>query len=134
MIDHVSVAVRDLGKAEPFYAALLAPLGMRKLREWPNAAVGFGKKYPEFWINRRAAMARIANDSGVHICLRATDTRAVEDFHAAALKAGGTSDGAPGLRTEYHSSYYAAFVRDPDGNRIEAVTFLRDADDLASPE
>ena len=134
MIDHVSVAVRDLGKAEPFYAALLAPLGMRKLREWPNAALGFGKKYPEFWINRRAAMARVADDSGVHICLRATDTRAVEDFHAAALNAGGTSDGAPGLRTEYHSSYYAAFVRDPDGNRIEAVTFLRDADDLASPE
>jgi len=111
MIDHVSVAVRDLAKAEPFYASLLAPLGMRKLRERPDAAVGFGKKYPEFWINRRA-----------------TDTRAVEDFHAAALKAGGTSDGAPGPRTEYHSSYYAAFVRDPDGNRIEAVTFLREAE------
>jgi catechol 2,3-dioxygenase-like lactoylglutathione lyase family enzyme len=134
MIDHISVAVRDLAKAERFYAALLAPLGMRKLREWPNAAVGFGKKYPEFWINRRAAMARIAEDSGVHICLRATDPRAVEDFHAAALKAGGTSDGAPGLRTEYHSSYYAAFIRDPDGNRIEAVTFLRDADNLSARE
>jgi catechol 2,3-dioxygenase-like lactoylglutathione lyase family enzyme len=133
MIDHVSVAVRDLDRAEPFYAALLTPLGMRKLREWPNA-VGFGKKYPEFWINRRAAMAHVADDSGVHICLRATDTRAVEDFHAAALKAGGTSDGAPGLRSEYHSSYYAAFVRDPDGNRIEAVTFLRDADRSATPE
>jgi predicted lactoylglutathione lyase len=62
----------------------------------------------------------------VHICLRATDTRAVEDFHTAALKAGGTSNGAPGLRTEYHSSYYAAFIRDLDGNRIEAVTFLRE--------
>ena len=134
MIDHVSVAVCDLGKAEPFYAALLAPLGMRKLREWPNAAVGFGKKYPEFWINRRAAMARVPDDSGVHICLRATDTRAVEDFHAAAIKAGGTSDGAPGLRTEYHGSYYAAFVRDLDGNRIEAVTFLRDAEDSAARE
>jgi len=125
MIDHVSIAVRDLGKAEPFYTAMLAPLGMRKLREWRNAAIGFGKTYPEFWINRRAAMARVEQDSGVHICLRATDTRAVEDFHAAAVAAGGTSDGAPGLRTEYHSSYYAAFVRDPDGNRIEAVTFLR---------
>ncbi|HEV2624638.1 MAG TPA: VOC family protein [Xanthobacteraceae bacterium] len=127
MIDHVSIAVRDLGKAEPFYAALLAPLGMRKLREWPDAAIGFGKTYPEFWINRRAAMARVEEDSGVHICLRATDTRAVEDFHAAAVAAGGTSDGAPGLRAEYHSGYYAAFVRDPDGNRIEAVTFLREA-------
>ena len=91
-----------------------------------DAAIGFGKTYPEFWINRRAAMACVEEDSGVHICLRATDTRAVEDFHAAALKAGGTSDGAPGLRTEYHSGYYAAFVRDPDGNRIEAVTFLRE--------
>jgi catechol 2,3-dioxygenase-like lactoylglutathione lyase family enzyme len=125
MIDHVSVAVRDLNKAESFYAALLAPLGMRKLREWPNAAFGFGKKYPEFWINRREAMDRVAMDSGVHICLRATDSRAVEDFHAAALKAGGTSDGAPGVRTQYHADYYAAFIRDPDGNRIEAVTFLR---------
>jgi len=126
MIDHVSIAVRDLRKAEPFYAAVLAPLGMRKLREWPNAAIGFGKTYPEFWINRRESMDRVGENSGVHICVRATDTRAVEDFHAAALKAGGTSDGAPGLRTEYHSSYYAAFVRDPDGNRIEAVTFLRE--------
>jgi catechol 2,3-dioxygenase-like lactoylglutathione lyase family enzyme len=132
MIDHVSLAVRDLDKAEAFYAASLAPLGMRKLREWPNAAIGFGKKYPEFWINCRAAMARVADDSGVHICLRATDVRAVEDFHAAALRAGGTSDGAPGLRTEYHASYYAAFVRDPDGNRVEAVTFLRDADNSPS--
>jgi catechol 2,3-dioxygenase-like lactoylglutathione lyase family enzyme len=127
MIDHVSIAVRDLAKSERFYAGLLAPLGMRKLREWPHAAVGFGKKYPEFWINRRKAMDRVAEDSGVHICLRATDTRAVEDFHAAALKAGGSSDGAPGVRAQYHDAYYAAFIRDPDGNRIEAVTFLREA-------
>jgi catechol 2,3-dioxygenase-like lactoylglutathione lyase family enzyme len=126
MIDHVSIAVRDLHKAEKFYTALLMPLGMRKLREWPNAAIGFGKKYPEFWINRREAMQPTGKDNGAHICLRATDGRAVEDFHAAALKSGGDSDGAPGLRAHYHSSYYAAFIRDPDGNRIEAVTFLRD--------
>ena len=123
---HVSIAVRDLHKAEKFYTALLMPLGMRKLREWPNAAIGFGKKYPEFWINRREAMQPTGKDNGAHICLRATDGRAVEDFHAAALKSGGDSDGAPGLRAHYHSSYYAAFIRDPDGNRIEAVTFLRD--------
>ena len=126
MIDHISLAVRDLKKAEPFYAALLAPLGMTKLREWPDAAIGFGKKYPEFWINCRAAMARIAEDSGVHICLRAPDAAAVDAFHAAALAGGGTSDGAPGPRPKYHLSYYAAFIRDPDGNRIEAVTFLRE--------
>jgi catechol 2,3-dioxygenase-like lactoylglutathione lyase family enzyme len=127
MIDHVSIAVRDLKKAEPFYAALLAPLGLVKLREWPDTAIGFGKKYPDFWINGRAAMDPVAEDSGVHICLRAPDTAAVDAFHAAALAGGGSSDGAPGLRTKYHSNYYAAFIRDPDGNRLEAVTFLRDA-------
>jgi catechol 2,3-dioxygenase-like lactoylglutathione lyase family enzyme len=123
MIDHISLAVRDLRKGELFYTALLAPLGLTKLREWPDAAIGFGKKYPEFWINRRDAMNPVADDSGVHICLRAPDTAAVDAFHAAALKAGGTTDGPPGLRTEYHDNYYAAFIRDPDGNRIEAVTF-----------
>ena len=126
MIDHTSIAVRDLKKGEAFYTALLAPLGMAKLREWPDAAIGFGKKYPEFWINRRAAMDRIADDSGAHICLRAPSAEAVDAFHAAALAAGGTSDGGPGVRPEYHQTYYAAFIRDPDGNRIEAVTFLRE--------
>jgi catechol 2,3-dioxygenase-like lactoylglutathione lyase family enzyme len=126
MIDHISIAVRDLSKAESFYAAVLAPLGLVKMREWPDAAIGFGKKHPEFWINKRAAMGRVADDSGVHICLRAPDTAAVDAFHAAALQAGGASDGEPGLRPHYYAGYYAAFVRDPDGNRIEAVTFLRD--------
>jgi catechol 2,3-dioxygenase-like lactoylglutathione lyase family enzyme len=125
MIDHISIAVRDLKSAEPFYIALLAPLGMTKLREWPDAAIGFGKKYPEFWINRRNGMDPVAADSGVHICLRAPDSAAVDAFYAAALKFGGASDGAPGLRKEYHGNYYAAFIRDPDGNRVEAVTFLR---------
>jgi catechol 2,3-dioxygenase-like lactoylglutathione lyase family enzyme len=124
MIDHVSVAVRDLAKAQSFYTAVLAPLGYAKLREWPDAAIGFGKKHPEFWLNKRSAMDRVAQDSGVHICLRAPDPAAVEAFHAAALKAGGTSDGAPGLRPHYYAGYYAAFIRDPDGNRIEAVTFV----------
>jgi catechol 2,3-dioxygenase-like lactoylglutathione lyase family enzyme len=128
MIDHISIAVRDLKSGGAFYAALLAPLGLTKLREWPDAAIGFGKKYPDFWINKRAAMDRIASDSGVHICLRAPDTAAVDAFHAAALNGGGASDGAPGLRPEYHGGYYAAFIRDPDGNRIEAVTFLKQAE------
>ncbi len=127
MIDHISIAVRDLKNAEAFYTALLAPLGLTKLREWPDAAIGFGKKYPEFWINKRAAMDRVAPDSGLHTCLRAPDAAAVDAFHAAALNAGGASDGAPGLRPEYHGGYYAAFIRDPDGNRIEAVTFLKSA-------
>ena len=75
---------------------------------------------------REAAMGRVAEDSGVHICLRAPDTASVDAFHAAALKAGGASDGPPGPRPHYYEWYYAAFIRDPDGSRIEAVTFLRD--------
>jgi catechol 2,3-dioxygenase-like lactoylglutathione lyase family enzyme len=127
MIDHISIAVRDLNKSEAFYAAVLKTLGFAKMREWPDAAIGFGKKHPEFWINKRARMPRIAADSGVHICLRAPDTASVDAFHAAALQAGGTSDGEPGLRPHYNLRYYAAFVRDLDGNRIEAVTFLPEA-------
>jgi catechol 2,3-dioxygenase-like lactoylglutathione lyase family enzyme len=124
MIDHISIAVRDIKAAEVFYTALLAPLGLAKLREWPDTAIGYGKKYPEFWINRRSGMTLVAQDSGVHICLRAVSADAVDAFHAAALAGGGTSDGAPGPRAEYNDRYYAAFVRDPDGNRIEAVTFV----------
>ena len=123
MIDHISIAVRDIGKAEKFYGALLAPLGMAKMREWPGKAVGFGKKHPEFWINLRSDLPPVGADSGVHICLRARTTGEVDAFHAAALSAGGRSDGAPGLRPHDRVKYYAAFVVDPDGNRIEAVTF-----------
>jgi catechol 2,3-dioxygenase-like lactoylglutathione lyase family enzyme len=124
MLDHISIAVRDIKKAETFYTALLAPLGMAKLREWPDAAIGYGKKYPEFWINARPGMSAIAPDCGAHVCLRANSKEAVHAFHAAALANGGTSDGQPGFREKYHPTYYAAFIRDPDGNRIEAVTFV----------
>jgi catechol 2,3-dioxygenase-like lactoylglutathione lyase family enzyme len=125
MIDHVSVGVSDLERAARFYEATLAPLGLARLVTRP-ATVGFGKAYPEFWINLRAGMAEVAAESGVHICLRAKTTDEVDAFHAAALKAGGRSDGAPGLRPHDRVRYYAAFVRDPDGNRIEALTFPKD--------
>jgi catechol 2,3-dioxygenase-like lactoylglutathione lyase family enzyme len=124
MLDHISIAVRDIKAAERFYTALLATIGMPKLREWPDAAIGYGKKYPEFWINARPAMPAVAADSGVHICLRAPLKAAIEAFHAAALANGGTSDGEPGFRKKYDPRYYAAFICDPDGNRIEAVTFV----------
>jgi catechol 2,3-dioxygenase-like lactoylglutathione lyase family enzyme len=122
MIDHVSVGVRDLDRAARFYEAALMPLGLARLVTRP-ATIGFGKSYPEFWINLRADMTEVAADSGVHICLRAKSTADVDAFHAAALQAGGFSDGAPGLRPHDRVRYYAAFIRDPDGNRIEAVTF-----------
>ena len=123
MIDHVSVAVRDLAAAADFYEAVLGALGFAKL-DGRAATVGFGKRYSEFWINQRPGLAPVAADSGVHIALRAPSTAAVDAFHAAALAAGGTSDGPPGLRPQHGEGYYAAFVRDLDGNRIEAVTFL----------
>jgi catechol 2,3-dioxygenase-like lactoylglutathione lyase family enzyme len=125
MIDHVSVGVGDLERAARFYEAALAPLGLARLVTRP-ATVGFGKAYPEFWINLRANLVEVAAESGVHICLRAKTTAEVDAFHAAALSAGGRSDGAPGLRPHDRVRYYAAFVRDPDGNRIEAVTFPKD--------
>ncbi len=122
MIDHVSVGVSDLERSVRFYEATLTPLGLSRLVRRP-ATVGFGKSYPEFWINLRAEMAQVAPDSGVHVCLRAKSTGEVDAFQAAALKAGGRSDGAPGLRPHDRVRYYAAFVIDLDGNRIEAVTF-----------
>jgi catechol 2,3-dioxygenase-like lactoylglutathione lyase family enzyme len=125
MIDHVSVGVADLERSASFYEAALAPLGLSRLVSRP-ATVGFGKKYPEFWINLRAGMAPVAPESGTHICLRAKSSSDVDAFHAAALNAGGRSDGGPGLRPHDRVRYYAAFVIDPDGNRIEAVTFPAD--------
>jgi catechol 2,3-dioxygenase-like lactoylglutathione lyase family enzyme len=122
MIDHVSVGVSDLGRAARFYEAVLAPLGLTRLVVRP-ATIGFGKAYPEFWINLRPGMARVAPDGGVHICLRAKAMAEVDGFHAAALEAGGSSESAPALRPHERIRYYAAFIVDPDGNRIEAVTF-----------
>ena len=122
MIDHISIGVSDLERSVRFYERTLAPLGLARLVTRP-AAVGFGKNYPEFWINLRAEMSPVAPQSGCHICLRAKSTDEVDAFHAAALRAGASSDGAPGLRPHDRVRYYAAFIRDPDGNRVEAVSF-----------
>ena len=126
MIDHVSIAVRDLDKSARFYQAVLGAIGYEQLETRPHT-VGFGKKYPEFWINLRAAMTPVAGDCGAHVGLRVRATELVDAFHAAALEAGGSCDGAPGLRPHHGDGYYAAFIRDPDGNRVEAVTFLQTA-------
>jgi catechol 2,3-dioxygenase-like lactoylglutathione lyase family enzyme len=126
MIDHVSIAVRDLAAATRFYEAVLAPLGMTRLEARPTT-IGFGKNYPEFWLNLRKDMTPPPPGNGAHVCLRARATDIVDAFHAAALAAGGESDGAPALRPQHGAGYYAAFIRDADGNRIEAVTFVRTA-------
>ena len=122
MIDHVSIPVRDLAAGKAFYGHVLAPLGHVVLAERP-ATVGFGKKYPEFWLNLRPDLEAAPQDTGTHICLRAPSEEAVRAFHAAALAHGGRSDGEPGPRQAAMTVYYGAFIRDPDGNKIEAVCF-----------
>jgi catechol 2,3-dioxygenase-like lactoylglutathione lyase family enzyme len=122
LIDHVSIGVRDLERAARFYERAMAPLGMFCLVTRP-ATIGFGKRYPEFWINHRPEMAQVPHESGVHICLRAKSQDEVDSFYTAAIKSGGRSGGEPGLRPHDRVRYYAAFIIDPDGNRVEAVTF-----------
>ena len=125
MIDHISLAVSDLDRSAAFYERALAPLGLTRLVTRP-ASVGFGKAYPELWLNLRAGMARLSPDSGVHLGLRARSTAEIDAFHDAAVAAGGVSESGPSVRPHDRVRYYAAFVVDPDGNRIEAVTFLQD--------
>lgn len=123
MIDHVSIEVADLARASAFYEKVLSEIGLTKLVE-REATVGFGKRYPEFWLNLRTGKEPTPPTSGMHVCLRAPSTEAVDAFHAAALAAGAAEDGRPDPRPQYSPIYYAAFVRDLDGNRIEAVTFV----------
>lgn len=122
MIDHVSLGVRDLARSTHLYEAVLLTLGHTKLvtRE---STVGFGKKYPEFWLNHRPQLVPSA-DSGTHVCLRAKSQAQVDSFYAGAIAAGARGDGAPGVRPEYHELYYAAFFRDFDEHLVEVVTFL----------
>jgi len=115
VLDHVGLAVTDLAAARAFYAAALEPLGFGVVMEFPGAiALGLPQQ-PELWMHQGAPSAP------VHIALHAADRARVDAFHAAALAAGGTDNGAPGLRPQSHPGYYAAYVKDADGNNIEAV-------------
>jgi catechol 2,3-dioxygenase-like lactoylglutathione lyase family enzyme len=122
MIDHVSIGVCDLARSRVFYEAAFAPLGLTVIGDRGDR-IGFGRRYPEFWINHRPGMPRVADETGSHICLRARTPEAVAAFHEAALAHGGQDDGAPGPRQATMTRYYAAFVRDPDGHRIEVAAF-----------
>jgi catechol 2,3-dioxygenase-like lactoylglutathione lyase family enzyme len=123
VIDHVSIAVSDLARSGAFYESVLAPLGLAKLVDRAPATVGFGKKYPEFWLNARDSLAPQPETTGIHVCLRAPSESAVREFHAAALAQGGKTAGDPGPRQAAFTTYFGAFVFDPDGNKIEAVFF-----------
>ena len=124
MIDHISVAVRDISKAAQFYERVLAPLGLVRLVD-RGASVGFGKAYPEVWLNLREGLAAVSETTGIHIALRARDEDAVRAFHSTALEMGGRDGGAPGPRQAAMTTYYGAFIFDLDGNKIEAVNFPR---------
>lgn len=126
MIDHISLQVRDLAASATFYEAVLAPLGLTRLVDRPGTT-GFGKRYPEFWLNHRADGSPADVGTGTHICLRAPDQAAVSAFHAAAIAGGGASDGDPGPRPAAVTDYYGAFILDLDGHKIEAASFPRPA-------
>ena len=121
VIDHISIPVRDLADAGDFYDVVLAPLGLTR-RVSREATIGYGKRYPEFWLNLRQSLPR-TDDPGGHVCLRAPDVEAVLAFHAAALANGGTDAGKPGPRAATMTAYFGAFILDRDGNKLEAVNF-----------
>lgn len=123
MIDHTGVVVSDFGKSKQFYLAALTPIGFSLLAEYPASVTGhtdvagFGEApKPEFWISRG-----IPNKPGVHVAFRVSHRSLVDAFYKAAIEAGGTDNGPPGIRAYYHPNYYGAFVLDPDGHNIEAV-------------
>jgi catechol 2,3-dioxygenase-like lactoylglutathione lyase family enzyme len=127
LIDHVSITVTDIARAEPFYDAVMAALGAVKVgarADW----LGYGERCRAHARQHSYLSVRLggAPDAAVgrHWCFKARSRAAVEAFWRAGIEAGGSDEGAPGLRPHYHESYYGAFLRDPDGNRIEAVCHL----------
>ena len=119
MINHISIGVQDISAARRFYDAALKPLGYRCLSE-SAGSLGYGDKAAVFWIYTAKRPVPADDQSGLHFCLDAPSRKSVDSFHAAALSSGGRDNGAPGLRADYGDGYYAAFVVDPDGYRIEA--------------
>ena len=115
MIDHFNLPVLNLALSRKFYEHVLTPLGYRFFAE-DGSAIGFGRDSWEFGI-----VAVSAPTHRLHLAFRARSRQAVDAFFAAALAAGGTSNGPPGVRHEYDPQYYAAFVLDPDGHNLEAV-------------
>lgn len=123
LMSHVSVGVTDLARATAFYDAALAPLGAKRILEEDGFAVAYGRQFPEFWVQKPHDGQPPSPGNGVHFAFLAASREAVAAFHAAALAAGGTDDGPPGTRPHYGPEYYGAFVRDPDGHKIEAMVW-----------
>ena len=124
LIDHVSIAVTDLSLARPFYDAIMQALGCEKVYD-RKQALGYGERCRahnpnETYLAVYESETMHANFAS-HWCFKAASAAQVEQFHAAGLATGGSDDGIPGLRPSYHPHYYAAFLIDPSGNRLEAV-------------
>jgi catechol 2,3-dioxygenase-like lactoylglutathione lyase family enzyme len=119
VINHLSIGVRDIARSKLFYDAALAPLGYKCLAE-DASSLGYGREAVSLWIGAAERPVPPDEKSNLHFCFDAPTRKSVDGFHAAALKAGGRDNGGPGLRPDYGASYYAAFVVDPDGYRIEA--------------
>lgn len=133
MIDHMTFRVSDMPRSRAFYTAALAPLGYAPCFEerfddtlivglgHPDPAAPGGTKIDTWLMQGPSLHGGPSVTRGCHLCWTAPDRAAVDAFHAAALAAGGTDNGAPGLRPHYHAQYYGAFVLDPGGNNVEAV-------------
>ena len=121
MIAHVSIGVSNIDRSKHFYDTALEPLGYRCLRAARSlVGYGYGRDSIAFWVFQAERPVPADEKSGLHFCFTAPDAAAVDAFHATAMAAGGYDNGAPGLRPVYDPDYYAAFIIDPDGYRIEA--------------
>lgn len=124
LLDHVSISVSDLDRARPFYDAIMAALGVEKVYDRPGA-LGYGVRCNSVEDNHSYLTvyesAGANTDTKRHWCFKAISRAQVSVFHAAGLAQGGVCDGPPGLREHYHAHYFAAFLLDPFGNRVEAV-------------
>lgn len=124
LVSHVSVGVTDLTRAGVFYDAAFEALRVGRVMEHPMGLAS-GRAFPEFWASVPQDREPATVGNGVHVCFAASDRDAVDRFHAQGLAAGGHDAGAPGFRPDYAPCYYAAFLRDPDGNKIEAMAWVR---------
>jgi catechol 2,3-dioxygenase-like lactoylglutathione lyase family enzyme len=119
MFDHISIGARDIAKAKAFYDAALKPLGITCLSA-DETSLGYGKEAAGFWVNTAEHPVPDDPKSGLHFCFTAPSRESVEAFHKAAMAHGGRDNGKPGLRKDYGPHYFAAFVHDPEGYRLEA--------------
>ena len=122
MIHHVSLGTNDIAKAKTFYDPLMSLLGFR-LMKLSDRALHYGASDIVFSLETPIDGHSASPGNGIHVAFQAPDRETVRRFHDIALRNGGIDEGAPGIRANYNANYYGAFVRDPDGNKIEAVTF-----------